>query len=67
MRVRTNPLYNYMAAPENNNSAPGKSSQEGYAPSPLTHFLDILGRKYTVQLDRLEKRLLHIVLPWSAL
>lgn len=45
-------------------TAPEESSQERHALSPLARFSSTLERKYKVQLDRLEKRLLHVVPPW---
>lgn len=57
MRIRTSPCYNDMAAPE-------ESSQGRHALSPLARFSSTLERKYKVQLDRLEKRLPHVVPPW---
>ncbi|RMJ21223.1 hypothetical protein PHISP_07907 [Aspergillus sp. HF37] len=57
MRIRTSPCYNDMAAPD-------EYSRERHVPSPLARFSSILERKYNVQLDRLEKRLPHVVPPW---
>ena len=57
MRIRTSSCYNDMAAPE-------ESSRERHAPSPLARFSSILERKYKVQLDRLEKRLPHVIPLW---
>lgn len=57
MRIRTSSCYNNMAAPE-------ESSQGRHALSPLARFSSTLERKYKVQLDRLDKRLPHVVPPW---
>ncbi len=64
MRIRTTPLYEEMAIPKDNNTAPRRTSQGSNAQSPLSHFSSILERKYDVQLDRLEKRQQHVVPPW---
>ncbi|KAJ5938355.1 hypothetical protein N7466_001489 [Penicillium verhagenii] len=55
MRIRTTPLYIDIASTEIS-----RSSEQ----SPLGRFSSILERKYKVQLDRLEKRIPHVVPPW---
>jgi hypothetical protein len=55
MRIRTAPLYVDMALTE-----VGRSSEQ----SPLDCFSSILERKFKVQLDRLEKRITHVVPLW---
>jgi hypothetical protein len=52
MRIRTTPLYEEMAIPEDNNTASRMTSQESNSQSPLNQFSSILERKYNVQLDR---------------
>jgi hypothetical protein len=54
IRIQTTPLYEEMVPSEHNNSTQ----------SPLNQFSSILESKYNIQLDRLEKRQQHIVLPW---
>lgn len=54
MRIRTTPLYKEMAASRNDNKAQ----------SPLDQFSSVLQSKYSIQLDRLEKRQQHTVPPW---
>jgi ribonuclease HI len=55
MRIRSTLLYVDMAS-----TAVDRSSHQ----SPLDRFSSILERKYKVQLDRLEKRIPHVVPPW---
>lgn len=55
MRIRTTPLYIDMASTE-----VGRGSEQ----SPLDRFSSMLERKYKMQLDRLEKRIPHMVPPW---
>jgi ribonuclease HI len=55
MRIRTSPLYVDMASTE-----VGRSSEQ----SPLDRLSNILEQKFKVQLDRLEKRIPHVVPPW---
>ena len=54
MRMRTSPLHTEMASSESNNTAQ----------SPLDRLSSILESKYSIQLDRLEKRQPHVVPPW---
>ena len=53
MRIKTTPLYAKMAPSENNNTGQ----------SPLDRFSSILESKYSIQLDRLEKRQPHVIPP----
>jgi hypothetical protein len=62
MRIRTSPLYDDMAS-FGVNSTPGRT-RSGRNMSPLDQLSSILERKHDVQLDRLEKRLPHVVPPW---
>lgn len=55
MRIRTTPLYADIASTE----VDGSSDQ-----SPLNRFSSILEQKFKVRLDRLEKRIPHVVPPW---
>ena len=54
MRIRTTPLYEELRPSGNSNKNK----------SPLDRFSNVLGEKYNIQLDRLEKRQQHVVPPW---
>ena len=54
MRIRTTPLFAEMAPSENSNTVQ----------SSLNRSLSVLESKYSIQLDRLEKRQPYIVPPW---
>ncbi|KAF3352307.1 hypothetical protein VdG1_09169 [Verticillium dahliae VDG1] len=56
MRIRTSPLYADMASTSN--------AVRGDLQSPLYRCSSLLARKYDVQMDRLEKRVRHVVPPW---
>lgn len=56
MRIRTSPLYSDMANP--------RHAARGDSQSSLDRLSSILQRKYNLHLDRLEKRLPHVVPPW---
>lgn len=61
LRIRTSPLYNDMAARNDNRAAQTRPRQDT---SPLDQLSRILERKFNVQPDRLEKRQAHVVPPW---
>ena len=60
LRIRTSPLCDYMAVSRVGSGANGKID----ALSPLGRFSSILERKYSLHLNRLEKRQPHVVPPW---
>jgi ribonuclease HI len=55
MRIRTSPLGQAIVHPRGGNTK---------TQSPLDQFSSILENKYSVQLDRLERRQQHVVPPW---
>src|SRR6266699_1800746 len=64
LRIRTTPLYDIIASPQDSTSTPGRTRRTLDKQSPLDRLSSILTRKHTVQLDRLERRQPHVVPPW---
>ena len=64
MRIRTSPVHDDMASPQDNTSNPRRPNRERDTQSPLDRLSSMLERKYRVQLDRFEKRQPHVVPPW---
>ena len=63
LRIRTTSIYEDMSAPHINVATRGRGRRTD-GRSPLNGLSDILESEYNIALNRLEKRIAHIVPPW---